>query len=191
VAGDTRPLGKVHDGTSGSIEITIDVESADWAQFDTIELFANDTPDVGSLDVTTLQPFACFTSRSELSETAPCGLAGLGGASTLTVDDVDLGGGFRRFESSITLTVSPSDIAVREGASGTDAWIVARVRGQRPIYPLFIGNLLKGQEVSTFVDGTPEQVEAALEGRGRPAAALSSAFFVDFDGGGYTAPFAP
>ena len=141
--------------------------------------------------MTALQPFACFTTRSEFSETAPCGLAGLGGASTLTVNDVDLGNGFRRFESSLTLTVTPADIKVREGATGTDAWIVVRVRGQRAIYPLFIGNLLQGQDVSTFVEGTPEQVEAALEGRGRPATAVSSAFFVDFDGGGYAAPFAP
>jgi len=191
VAGDDQALGKVFDGTSGSIEIKIDVQSADWAHFDTIELFANDTPEVGNLDVTTLQPFACFTDRSTFDDNAPCALAGLGGASTLTVNDVDLGGGFHRFESSLTVTVTPADIVTRAGATGTDAWIVVRVRGQRAIYPLFIGNVLEGQDVSTFIDGTPAEVDAALAGKGRPATAVASAFFIDFDGGGYTAPFAP
>ncbi len=191
VAGDAQPLGKVHDGSSGSIAITIEVQSADWAQIDTIELFANDTPEVGGLDITTLQPFACFTSRLSLEPSTPCALAGLGGAGALVVNDVDLGGGFHRFESSLTLTVKPEDIVSREGATGSDAWIVVRVRGERAIYPLFIGNLLEDQDVSTFINGTPEQVDVALQGRGRPATAVSSAFFVDFDGGGYTAAFAP
>lgn len=191
VAGDTSPLGKVIDGTSGSVSITIDVQAADWAHFDTIEFFANSTPEVGDVDVSALQPFACFTTRSNLMANDPCALAGLGGAGTLVVDQVDAGNGFQRFESSVTFAVTPGDIPNRAGATGQDAWIVARVRGDRAIYPLFVGKLLTSAEVSTFVNGPSAALEAILQGSGRPAAAFTSAFFVDFDGSGYKAPFAP
>lgn len=191
VNGDTAPLGKTHDGGAGSITVDVLVQSPMWAEIDTIELFANNTPEIGA-DPSSLQPFACYTTRTDLQETDPCGLAGKGGAATLTVTEVDVGNGFMRQEASISVVVAPGDIPAREGATGTDAWIVARVRGQRPIYPLFIGNLLDGQDVSTYVQGVPEAVDTALEGRkGRPATAVSSAFFVDFDGGGYSPQFAP
>jgi hypothetical protein len=121
----------------------------------------------------------------------PCALAGLGGANTLTVTQVDAGNGFQRFESSKTFAVTPGDIPSRTGAVGQDAWIVARVRGDRAIYPLFVGNLVTPEAVSTFVNGPSPELEAILSGGGRPAAAFTSPFFVDFDGGGYKAPFAP
>jgi hypothetical protein len=190
VAGDARPLGKVIDGTGGSVEITIDIQSADWAHFDTVEFFANSTPEVGDVDVSALSPFACFTTRASLMASDPCESAGLGGASTLSVSVVDVGNGFERFESTKTFSVTPADISNRSGASGQDVWIVARVRGDRAIYPLFVGNLLSGQEVSTFVNGPSPALELVLAGRGRPAAAFTAPFFVDFDGGGYKAPFA-
>ncbi len=191
VDGDAAPLGKVHDGSSGNVSINIDMQSPNWAQVDTIEIFSNATPEVGRLTVSALQPVACFTTRTDLDEADPCSLAGIGGAGTLTVNEVDLGGGFSRFEAAISLSLSPADIPVRDGAQGTDAWFVVRVRGTDAIYPLVIGNLLNQDNVSTFVEGNANDVNAALEGRGRPATALTSAFYVDFDGGGYTAQFAP
>jgi hypothetical protein len=192
VDGDAKPLGKVVDGSAGSISVTVDVQAADWAHFDTIEVFANLTPEVGAgNDVTALQPFACFTTRSNLMESDPCFLAGKGGADTLTVNRVDVGNGFERFESSITFSVAPSDITTRAGGQGQDAWLVIRVRGDRAIYPLFVGNLLSGQDVSTFVNGASPALEDLLNGRGRPATAFTSPIFIDFDGGGYRAPFAP
>jgi hypothetical protein len=191
VGGEDQPLGKVIDASSGTVEVAASVQSPAFAQIDTIEFFANDTPETGDVDITVLQPFACFTSRSDLDPDDPCALAGIGGAGTLTVNKVEVAPGFERFEASVTFQFSPSDLSVREGASGSDAWLVARTRGERPIYPLFIGNLLTGQDVSTYVNGDPTQVDAALAGRGRPATALTSPVFVDFDGGGYLAPFAP
>lgn len=188
VGSDDRPLGKVHDGQSGSIELTIEAQSADWAQIDTIEVFANNTPEIGSKAL--LQPIACFTSLSSLEDFDPCAMAGIGGAGTLIVNSVDLGSGFSRFEASKTLTIRPTDIPLRAGGTGSDAWIVVRVSGQRPIYPLFVGELV-GENTSIFVEGNEAEVEAAIKGLGRPATALSSAFYVDFDGGGYLAPFTP
>ncbi len=187
--GDTRPLGKVHDGTDGSVQLKIDVQSADWAHIDTIEVFANNTPEIGGDDL--IQPIACFTSIDSLDETDPCAKAGLGGPSTLVVNKVDLGNGFSRFEASKTVAITPADIPLRAGGMGTDAWIVVRVSGQRAIYPLFIGTLIEGRDPDIFVHGTEQEVEDAIAGRGRTAAAVSSALFVDFDGGGYRAPFAP
>ena len=104
---------------------------------------------------------------------------------------MDVGNGFMRHESSKGLVVTPSDIVTRSGGTGQDVWIVARVRGDRAIYPLFVGNLMDGKPASLFVDGPSAELEAALEGQGRPVSAFTSAFFIDFDGGGYLAPFAP
>ena len=191
VDGDDRPLGKVIDGSSGTIELKIDVQSPDWAEIDTIEIFSNATPEVGQVISSELYPIACFTTRISLEDNDPCQMAGLGGAATLTVNSVDLGGGFSRFESSITVSITPSDIPVRAGSSGTDAWFVIRVRGTRSIYPLFVGNLFEDEDVSIFVDGDANAVENALLGRGRPATAITSAFYVDFDGAGFKAQFAP
>lgn len=191
VNGDNQALGKVHDGAGGSISLTVDVQSPNWAEIDTIEIFSNSTPEVGTVDSSELYPIACFTTRTTMMDNDPCAMAGLGGAATLTVNSVDLGGGFSRFESSISLTITPDDIPVRSGAAGSDAWFVVRVRGSRGIYPLFIGNLFDDLDVSLFVNGDPTAVENALQGRGRPATAISSAFYVDYDGGGFKAQFAP
>jgi hypothetical protein len=51
--------------------------------------------------------------------------------------------------------------------------------------------VLEDSTVDTFVSGTAEEVEQILDGAGIPAIALTSAVFIDFDGGGYTAIFSP
>ncbi len=45
--------------------------------------------------------------------------------------------------------------------------------------------------LDTVVNGTPDQIRAALAHKGAPAQAFTAPIFVDFDGGGYRAPFAP
>ena len=45
--------------------------------------------------------------------------------------------------------------------------------------------------LDALVSGTPDEVEEALVGRGVPATAFTAPILVDFDGGGFLAPFAP
>lgn len=190
VDGDPRPLGRILDGTDGEVDITITAMAPEWAEFETIELFSNATPE-SDAGATALQPLACFTSRVDLDPADPCAQAPIQG--NLSVARVDLGDGTARWEASVSLTVAAEQIVTRAGATGADAWFVARVQGhERPIFPLLLGGTLTGATLPVLVDepGVAER-EAALRGKGVPAAAITSAFYVDFDGGGYTAPFAP
>ena len=87
---------------------------------------------------------------------------------------------------------SSSLSSTRAGATGNDSWVVLRASGDRAIVPLLSVDALTADNVSLFVDGTDlAGIDAALDGRGVPAAAVTGAIFVDFDGGGYLAPFVP
>lgn len=193
VDGDAAPLGRVIDGTGGSIDVTVTVTAPLWADFDTVEIFANATPDVDD-DDTALEPLACFTSRpqNEIAANDPCALAPLGGARAMTMQVVQVAPGFDRLEATVSLTISAGNIDTRAGATGTDAWFSVRARGDRSIFPLLLDGLFKDGNIDTFVD-PPSQaaLDAELVGRGIPVSAFTSAFFVDFDGGGYLAPFSP
>ena len=191
VDGNAQPLGDIIDGGAGSIEVTVTVTSPDWAVFDTIEIFANATPDIDG--TTVLEPLVCFTSRDpgEVMASDPCALAPAGGAQPMTVETVTENG-FDHFEATVTVTIAAGDIVNREGATGGDAWFVVRARGDRAIYPLLLSGLLGDADVDAFVAAdSPADLGPLLDGRGVPAAAFTAPFYVDFDGGGYLAPFRP
>ena len=91
----------------------------------------------------------------------------------------------------MTLTLDPSDIVTRAGATGTDAWLVFRVRGNRAIFPIMSQNVITTDSLPVLLAGDPTAVDNVLQGVGMQASATTSAIFVDFDGGGYLAPFHP
>jgi hypothetical protein len=102
------------------------------------------------------------------------------------------GGGFKRYEATVQVTLDAADIATRAGATGRDAWLVFRARGDRGIFPI----LLKSDTVSdttmpALLSGDMSAIATALRGHGVPAEAITAPVFVDFDGQGYRAPFAP
>ncbi|HEY5935876.1 MAG TPA: CehA/McbA family metallohydrolase [Kofleriaceae bacterium] len=187
-------LGRVVAATNQSVTIAVTITSADWAKFDTLEVFANTTPEPPTED-TTLAPLKCWTSRplASLAAKDPCATAALSAESmTVTLATLPGGGGFRRYEATVQVTLDAQDISTRAGATGTDAWLVFRARGDRGIFPI----LLKGDTVSettmpVLLTGDMTAIGAALDGRGVPATAFTAPVFVDFDGGGYRAPFAP
>lgn len=190
-------IGAVVPAGGGSVTFTVDVTAADWARFDTLEVFANATPPAPApTDTTTaLQPLLCLTTRDvgAMLPTDPCLLAPLP-PQPLTVDLVDLGGGFFRYEATVTVTLDQADIAAatRAGATGDDAWVVLRVSGDRAVMPLLSAGALTEDNLAVFVAGDDQAaLDAALDGNGVPAAAVTGAIFVDFDGGGYLAPFVP
>jgi hypothetical protein len=100
-------------------------------------------------------------------------------------------GGFKRYEGTVTVTIDVGDIVNRTGATGTDAWLVFRVRGDRAIFPLVTDGAIDATTQSVLLGGDPTAIAAALAHKGKGAMAFTAPIFVDFDGGGYRAPFAP
>ncbi len=105
--------------------------------------------------------------------------------------EVEGAGGVTRFEIEVEITLAASDVPVREGAVSEDAWLVFRVRGNRGIFPVYLDGMLTESTLPVLLHGSSEQRAEILEGAGVPAIALTAPIFVDFDGAGYRAPFAP
>jgi hypothetical protein len=192
--GSMPVLGRVVSSSGTSTTFTVTITSADWAEFDTLEVFANSTPDaVKSDDVTVLTPLKCWTSRDigAMAATDPCKTAPMA-AEAMTVDLATMTGGFKRYEATVTITLDASDIVTRTGKTGSDAWLVFRARGDRAIFPVMPnGDAVDDTTMPTLLEGDMTAIAGVLQGRGVPAAAFTAPVFVDFDGGGYRAPFAP
>lgn len=180
----------------GSVTVTVTIVSADWAEFDTLELFANTAPDNigGGGGDSTLVPLRCWTSRAIASLPAgdPCVRASLA-PSAMTVDLATVAGpgNARRYEATVMVTIDALDITNRPGATGTDAWLVFRVRGDRAIFPLVPSGAVTVETTAALLGGNFDTIRSALAGKGVPAGAFTTPVFVDFDGGGYRAPFSP
>jgi hypothetical protein len=189
-------IGREVSSVNAPVTFTVTIIAADWAEFDTLEIFANTTPDpVAKDDVTVLVPLKCYTSRPLISvpPNDPCRQAALAPeAMTVQLATLAGGGGFKRYEATVQVTLDAADIATRAGATGRDAWLVFRARGDRGIFPI----LLKSDTVSdttmpALLSGDMSAIATALRGHGVPAEAITAPVFVDFDGQGYRAPFAP
>jgi hypothetical protein len=185
-------IGQVIDGSAdGSVTLSINVQAATWSRFDTIEVFTNAVPDVND-DVTVLQPAACWTPVAEvdLDPADPCASAPLG-ATQLTVGKVEVAPGFERYEATVSITLDRDQPLYPDGASGKDVWVVVRARGSRAIYPMLLLGAVSSGNLDTLVSGTEAEIDTALEGIGMNANAVTGAIYLDLDGGGYRAPFAP
>ena len=194
--GGQPALGRVFAGAGGAVTLTVSITSPDWAAIDTLEVFANTTPDaVGRDNVTALVPLKCFTSRTlaTLNAADPCRAAALAPeAMNVQLANLPGGGGFKRFEAKVTMTIDVDDINTRAGATGTDAWLVFRTRGDSSTFPILTSGALDSEAGRTAVlTGNLDAIRTALTGKGVPATAFTTPVFVDFDGGGYRAPFAP
>ncbi|MDQ3333697.1 MAG: CehA/McbA family metallohydrolase [Myxococcota bacterium] len=178
---------------NGEITLTVTLTAPDWAEFDTLEVFANTTPEnlgTGAGD-STLLPLRCWTSRTIASLPAgePCVRAALA-PTPMTVTLATVSGTVRRYEATVTVTLDALDIVNRPGATGTDAWLVFRVRGDRSIFPVLPNDAIDATTVPALLGGDFNTIRTALIGKGVPATAFTAPVFVDFDGAGYRAPFA-
>jgi hypothetical protein len=195
-AGNASAIGATVDAGAGTVTLEVAIQAPEWAEIDTLEVFANATPESPSKDATALVPLRCWTTRdlATLDAKDPCAAADLA-PLPMVVQSVALGaGGFHRAEASVSVTLTAADIAAatRPGAVGKDAWLVFRVRGNKAIFPLLFDNVVDDTTLPVLVDGADAAaVDAALRGRGVPATAFTAPVYVDFDGGGYRAPFAP
>jgi hypothetical protein len=123
----------------------------------------------------------------------PCALASLS-AEPMTVSLASIpgtSGTYQRYEATVTVTLDATDIGTRQGATGTDAWLVFRARGNRAVFPIMPVDAITADTQAAILSGDFAQIQTALTGKGVPAEAVTAPVFVDFDGGGYRAPFAP
>lgn len=187
-------LGRFVTSMNQPVTLDVTVYSAEWAKFDTIEVFANSTPGAATKEDTTLTPLKCYTSRplDSLAEKDPCKRAPLD-PEFVTIQPIPVDG-YQRYEVHLQITIDPSDITNtnRAGAQGKDAWLVFRARGDRGIFPILLnGDTVTSTTLPLILAGDLQAIGAALDGHGVPATAFTAPVFVDFDGGGYRAPFAP
>ncbi len=188
-------LGRVVTSVGVATTFTVTITSPDWAEIDTLEVFANSTPaPLTKQDVTVMNPLKCWTSRTigTLHADDPCSLATLSPeAMSVNLATLPGGGGFRRYEATVAVTLDVDDITTRAGATGRDAWLVFRVRGDRGIFPIVTSGAVNDTTLPALLGGDTTAIAGVLQGRGVPAAAFTAPIFMDFDGGGYRAPFAP
>jgi hypothetical protein len=190
--GDASVIGAELEGSGGRLALDVRVTAPAWAAFDTIEVFANATPEVPRpgqpLDATTLTPHVCYTSRpaDSLAANDVCAAA-VGGAQPLVVTSTASG-----HAADLRIEIDAATIATAPGATGSDAWLVVRARGSRAIFPLLMSGITSDPAaIDVLLGNDPTAIEALLTGRGVPATAFTAPVYVDFDGNGYQAPFSP
>ena len=189
--GASSAIGRVvGPATAGEpVTFTVRVQVPAWMALDTVELFANSTFDPIEDRKTALQPLGCFTTR-KLQPTDPCALAHLPARPLpVSVDAVH-----ERREATFTFTLAPGDLDTRAGARGQDAVVVLRASGQSALFPLVYESTVGLPDVAGLIDAdTPAEVNAVFASH--ETVVFPSAFTgpvrVDFDGGGWVAPFSP
>jgi hypothetical protein len=171
-------------GEPAALDVTVTAPA--WMAYDTVEVFANATwDDVPLGQASSLTPLLCFTTRTTLAASDPCAAA-RGGAQPLAIS-ADGGANVAR----VSLSLAAGDIDTRPGKSGSDAWLVVRVRGTRALFPVILNEATSAANVTALTTGDAAAVATALAGVGAPAQAFTAPIFLDYDGGGWRAPFAP
>jgi hypothetical protein len=153
--------------TDGEVDVTVDVKSPLWAEFDRIELYVNHTPEPDDDDSNVATPNryrVCADFAQNVVPTVVNDHPGIPGASHL--------------EASHTFNLT---------GLTDDVWIVAMVRGtdgvSRPLFPVVPNSL------NTAGNGTLAGLtDGNLGEGGMPALAYANPLYVDVDGGGWTPP---
>jgi hypothetical protein len=155
----------------GTVDVTIDVASPRWAEFDVIEVYVNTRPqpydhdgDAMTRDRYRVTPDLVLTNGADFARMDLPAQPGIPGSESYTA----------------TVTVPLSGLAV-------DAWVVVLVRGtpgvSRPLFPIVGGGLdpAQNQSLDDLVDGN-------LGEGGDPALAFTNPVFVDVDSDGVWTP---
>jgi hypothetical protein len=161
--------------TDGAVEVTVDVQSPIWAEFDRVEFYVNSATTksvtqrqsgVGLVDVTTYAVAPDYVLDAGVDFTVS------------TVNVVPSVPGAQRLEATATLSLT---------GLTEDVWVVALVRGRdgvsRPLFPVIPNDLASAGNgtLAGLTDGNLGQ-------NGILAMAFANPLFVDVDGGGWTAP---
>lgn len=178
---DGARIGGTATHTGGPLAIHVEVTTPAWAPVDTVEVFANATFDVPTPKGETpiMTPALCFSVRPMPS--ARCAAA-LGGARPLAITTA--GGKLTAVADANDVTPDQLLALERAGGTGKDLWLVARAAGQTGLFPVIPSGIGATVPVAELIDGK-------LDGRGVPALAFTNPVYVDVDGNGWRAPFAP
>ena len=159
----------------GAVDVTVEIQSPIWAEFDRVEFYVNSTTTrsveqrqsgAGLVDVTTYAVAPDYVLDAGVDFTVS------------TVNVVPLVAGAERLEATATLSLA---------GLTDDVWVVALVRGRdgvsRPLFPVIPNDL------ATAGNGTLAGLtDGNLGQNGILAMAYANPLFVDVDGGGWTAP---
>jgi hypothetical protein len=183
---DGTTMGQVAQHQGGPLAIAVRVQTPEWAPVDTVEVFANatfDVPPPKGAAPAPLAPALCWTNRALPS---PRCQAAEGGARPLAWRRIAVADA-ARLEATLTAQVDPAALnaRVRAGATGQDLWMVARATGDVGLFPTIPQGVVDPADVPRLVEG------AVPSGIGVGALAFTNPVFVDVDGGGWKAPFAP
>jgi len=179
VAASTSEEGRLERGyptqiatTDGSVDVHVDIQSPDWAEFDRVEYYVNATTTCSSSNKETSigpVPVRRYAITPTFAQNAP---------ADFSVTPVLLPNGHSRLEASTSLTLS---------SLTQDVWIIVMVKGtqgvSKPLFPVIPGSLRTSTN-STLADLT----DGNLGEDGIPALAFTNPIYVDVDGGGWTAP---
>ncbi|HWP65759.1 MAG TPA: CehA/McbA family metallohydrolase [Candidatus Limnocylindria bacterium] len=156
--------------TDGSVDLTVDVQSPKWAEFDTIEVYVNAVPepydhddDPATRDRYRVTPSVVLTEGVDFTRTLEPAVPGVPNSEHWTAS------------ASLTLLDRPAD-----------TWVVVIVRGtpgvSRPFFPIVPG--LNAAQNPTFED----LIDGNLGEGGNLALAFTNPLFVDVDGDGQWTP---
>jgi hypothetical protein len=156
----------------GEVDVQVDVQSPEWAEFDTVELYVNSTTTCSSSTVQSgAGPVSVkrYAITPDYTQSAP-------GDFTISSDEVFTG--HVRWEASTSFTLS---------GLTQDVWIVAMVKGtdgvSKPLFPVASSSL----KTSTNTN-LAQLTDGNLGEDGVTALAFTNPIYVDVDGGGWTAP---
>jgi len=153
--------------TGGQATVHINIQSAVWVDFDTVELYVNSVP-VPEAD----ENFNGAKVPRYIAEPTLTLIAG----TDFTIDTVEVNAqipGADRHEATIDVPLEVS----------TDSWVVVLVKGSdgvsRPLWPM------NPQDISLEDNSTLDDlVDGNVGEGGNPATAFTNPVFIDFDGNG-------
>jgi hypothetical protein len=161
----------------GAVDITVDIQSPAWAEFDRVEFYVNPV----TIRSTSTEPVgggfpAVVVPRYGVSPDFVHNDGVEFNVATVNVDPMVPGAD--RLEASTTLSLA--------GLS-EDVWVVAIVRAtdgvSRPLFPVVPNDIDQGTN-TTLAD----LIDGNLGEDGAMALAIANPLFVDVDGGGWTPP---
>jgi hypothetical protein len=153
--------------TDGEVDVTVDVKSPLWAEFDRIELYVNNEPEADDDDSDAGTPNRYHICPDYAQNVVP----------TVVNDYLSIPGA-SHLEASHTFNLT---------GLTDDVWIVAMVRGtdgvSRPLFPVVPNSLntAGNGSLAGLTDGN-------LGEGGMPALAYANPLYVDVDGGGWSSP---
>lgn len=160
--------------TDGNVDVTVDVQSPAWAEFDTIEFYVNTTTTQRTL---TNQETGAGTIDVKRYSITPDFVHTDGAEFTLTPVAV---GGATRLEASTTLSLT---------GLTEDTWVAVLVRGtdgtSAPMFPVVPNDI--DHEMGNN-DTLAELTDGNLGEKGITALAFTNPVFIDVDNGTWTAP---